>query len=292
MIRKILPVAAAVALLGACDSTEPRVPTALQVDQQAVNLLVGETVTVEAVLVDQHGRAYDIPPAGFEITWSSADPDVATVQNGEITGVGSGQTTVRAAAGTLPPAEIRVEVEGSLNIAGGTFDLPILTGEEVGDEVVTARIAFTYSGHRAGTFRVDNTFAVGDISANDSYGYTFANHEYNDQDFIAWQRRDDGLLDYIEFYVDGVITGTGAATVYLGFFLIGYDVAADTMEQFYLLEADPGMMNITTATDARLAGTFTLTMDADDLPTAGLAADGAAPDRIRPRPVRPRVPLR
>jgi hypothetical protein len=292
MIRKMLPLAAVITLLGACDTTDPRVPTAIQVDQQTVNVQVGETVTVEAFLVDQRGRAYDIPPAGFEITWSSDDPNVATVQNGDITGVGSGQTTVRAAAGTLPPAEIHVEVEGSLDIVGGTFDLPILTGEEDDDEVVTARMAFTYSGHRTGTFAVENTFAVGDMSANDSYGYSFANDEFNDQDFIAWQRRDDGLIDYIEFYVDGLVTETGAATVYLGFFLIGYDVVEDTEEQFYRLEADPGMMNITTATDTRLAGTFTLTMDAEDRPAPPVAADGAALDRDRPRQLRPRVPLR
>lgn len=290
MSRRVLFIAAAALLLGACDSTEPRVPTALQVDQQTVSLQVGETATVEAVVVDQNGRAYDAPPEGFAITWSTADANVATVEDGEITGVGTGQTTVSASAGSLPTAQVQVQVQGALEITGGTFDLPLLTGNEPDDEVVSAQIAFSYSGHRTGTFSVDNTFQVGDISANGSYAYTFHNPEFDDQDFIAWQRRDDGLLDYIEFYVDGGITQTGNSTVYLGFLLLGYDVVEDTAENFYVLEAEPGTVNVTSASDTHLAGTFTLSMDAEAL-GAQIAAD-AATTRDRTRQFRPRVPMR
>jgi hypothetical protein len=292
MIRKMLPAAVAVALLGACDSTEPRVPTALQVDQQTVSLEVGETVAVEAFVVDQHGRAFDIPPQGFAITWETANANVATVQDGEITGVGSGQTTVRARAGTLPAAEIQVTVESMM---------------------VSAQIGFSYAGHRTGTFSVNNTFRVSDISAGGSYAYTFHNMDYDDHDFIAWQRRPDGLLDYVEFYVDQPITQPGTYEVYLGIMLLGYNASTDAYEDFYLLEAQPGTINVTTATERRIVGTFALSLEEEetgqaldvtggtfDLPiltdesfagsgTAGAAAGSAASralDAPRPESVR------
>jgi hypothetical protein len=292
MIRKMLPIAAAAAMIVACgDSTEPRVPTSLQVDQSTLSLQVGETKTVEAFIVDQHGRAYDAPPEGFAITWATADGGVAIVQAGQVTGVGSGQTTITATAGSLPAVQIPVQVEGALDITGGTFDLPLLRGEDPDDAVVTAQIGFSYSGHRTGTFSVNNTFALGEISLNDSFAYTFFNAEFGDQDFVAWQRRDDGLIDYMEFYVQGAVTQAGTSQVYLGFLFIGYDVGADTAEAFYILDAEPGTITFTTATDTRLAGTFTLSMDAEALGLP-LAADTPAMTRDGLRELRPRVPRR
>jgi hypothetical protein len=243
MIRKILPVAAAVALLGACDSTEPRVPTALQVDQQTVSLEVGETVSVEAFVVDQHGRAYDVPPQGFAITWETANANVATVHDGEITGVGSGQTTVRARAGTLQAVEIQVTVESM---------------------TLTAQMGFSYAGHRTGTFTVNNTFRVSEISAGGSYAYTFHNLDYDDHDFVAWQRRPSGLLDYVEFYVDQPITETGTYEVYLGIILLGYNANTDAYEDLYILEEQPGTITVTAATERRVVGTFTLSLEEEE----------------------------
>lgn len=292
MIRRILPIGAAVALLAACEqSTEPRVPTELQVDRVSVSLQVGDTVTVEAFVVDQDGRAFDVPPAGFEVAWTSQDLSVATVENGLIRGIGTGQTTVRATAGTLTPANIDVQIQGNLAITGGTFDLPILFDDDPDELVVSAQIGFSYSGHRSGTFSVDETFAVGDISGDGSYAYTYYNSEFDDQDFIAWERRADGLLDYMEFYVDGAITSTGTSQVYLGFLLLGFDVEADTAENFYLLEAEPGTVTVTAVSEESLAGTFTLAMEIEDL-DAAVVATSPAEGRSHLRELRPRAPRR
>lgn len=286
-----LSLAAAVVVLGACgDSTEPRVPTAVEVDPAVVNLDVGETVAVTAVVVDQNGRAYDVPPDGFAVSWSSQNTDVATVQNGQITGVGVGQTVVRATAGALPPADIEVDVEGTINITG-SFNLPLLFEDDPDEMVVTAQVAFSYSGHRSGSLAVDNTFSLGEISSQDSYAFTFHNAEFDDQDFVAWQRRPDGLLDYMEFYVDGPITATGTATVYFGFILLGYDATEDTAHDFYLLEAIPGTVNITALTADGLAGTVDLSMDVEPL-SDGISADGPAATRSWPRQIRPRLQIR
>lgn len=285
MTRKTLAVLAGLVLLAACESTSPRVPASVQADRQSVTIPVGDTVRVQAVVLDQDGRAYDVPPDGFAITWSSSNAQVATVDgSGLITGVGAGQTTVLAQAGDLPPAQVQVQVEGTLNLTNGTFDLPRLFADDPDELVVTAQIGFSYSGHRAGSFAVSETFQVGDISVGGSYAYTFHNIEFDDQDFIAWQRRGDGRLDYMEFYVEGGITAPGTYAVYLGFILFGFDPVAETAEEFYLLEAQPGTVTVTAATEDNLVGTFSMTMDVEPLDAASVAASPAGvlstPNRV------------
>jgi hypothetical protein len=276
MIRKVVVAVAALALLGACgdsSTTEPRVPTSVQLDRQTFNLRVGDTVRVEAVILDQDGRAFDVTPEGFAISWSSNATSVATVDaTGLVTAVGTGQARIRATAGTLPPAEMVVDSEGRITLAGA-FDLPNVLDEDTGERVVTAYFDATYSGHRAGGLLVDGTFELGEAGGHGSYAYTFFNDEYNDQDFIAWERRADGRLDYMEFYVDGGVFDTGSYQPYLGFLFLGYDLDTEIAENLYILEVETGTLTVTAFDTDQVAGTFSLAMEAAAM---GAAADPSA----------------
>ena len=68
--------------------------TAITLDKTELQLLVGETGTL---------TAYPLPwtvPVG-EVTWSSSDETVATVENGVVTGVGNGYAEITVTNGTL-----------------------------------------------------------------------------------------------------------------------------------------------------------------------------------------------
>jgi len=282
-MRKYLALAAAVALLGACDSTDPRVPDAVQLPVESLNLLVGETTDLEAVIVDQRGRAYDAPPTGFEIVWTSSDQTVATVQDGAITGVGSGDATITAQAGTLTPAQVVVSVHGSLDVAG-SFDLPVIADDDPDEREVRAEISFTYEGHRSGSVELEETFVLDQLTNTDNFAYTFFNPEFEDQDFIVLQWRPDGTIDYMEFYVDGAVTETGSYTAYLGFLILGFDPESNTPDAEYVLDLHPGTVTVTAADEGQLAGTFSFTMEVDLVTAAAsVAGDGAAHSSPRPR---------
>lgn len=76
---------------------------AIGLGQTEVVLGIGETVAVSAAPQPENATA-------FAVAWTSADPDVATVdENGTITAVASGTTTVTAASGSVT-AECQVTV--------------------------------------------------------------------------------------------------------------------------------------------------------------------------------------
>lgn len=241
-IRYMSLAAAAAVVLAACgDSTEPRVPTSVAVDQQQVTLEEGESVVVVATVFDQDGRAYETPPEGFAITWSSSAPAIASVDLGEITGESMGSAVVTAQAGTLPPAEVQVTVES---------------------RTVTTQMGFAYSGHRSGSFSIEETFALAEIDWLGSWALTLRNLEFGDQDLMGQRRRGDGLLDFIWFWMEGHVTGTGTREAYGGFLLLGYDPNDETVEASY--EVITGPVTFTSVTNAQLAGTFTLSLEEDE----------------------------
>ncbi len=83
--------------------TANRLPS-ISVDIHEVSLNAGETATVTATVTNQLND--DTP-----VTWRTEDPAIATVEDGVITGVGGGTTTVKACLGNLTQ-EITVTVIG------------------------------------------------------------------------------------------------------------------------------------------------------------------------------------
>jgi hypothetical protein len=238
MIRKTLILLAAVAVVGACDSTEPRVPTAVEVNPTSLALESGDVVTATAVVLDQRGRAYDTPPQGFALTWTSTNQNVVTVNGGTITAVGSGQALVRVTAGSLPPAEIQVAVVA---------------------RTLTAQLGFSYSGAQTGTFSVQSTFTTDEIGLG-NWAVTFYAVDDGEPftDAMAERVRTDGLVDFVWFWVEGHINtpGTRAAGALL---FTGWDLDLDTVQNQY--RATAGTAVHTSVTSSRMAGTFVFTME-------------------------------
>jgi uncharacterized protein YjdB len=112
LVPAVLLSAAGLSLLASCDSTEPMVPTTLQLSQTSAALQYGQTVTVRATILDQKGAPIDPPPEGLSITWNSANQGIASVDAGTILGTGAGNTTVTARAGGLQ-AQVQVTVSNA-----------------------------------------------------------------------------------------------------------------------------------------------------------------------------------
>jgi hypothetical protein len=271
MNRLKLIAAATVAVLVACDSTEPRVPTSLEVDRQSVTLEVDETVVVQATVLDQHGRALDPAPQGLEVTWTSTRPDIAAVTNGEIRGVSPGTATIRATAGTLPAAEIAVTVEpGRLTISAGAFNVPFITqaeweGNATSGRNVTSQLSFSYQGHRTGTVAISATFMTDAIPWDGNWAVTRYDAEWDDQDILAQRRRTDGLYDFLWFWVDGRVTAPGTRPADSGIFFVGYNADTDAVDAVYIVTG--GSVSFTSASATQLVGTFSL--DLETLPPNG-----------------------
>jgi uncharacterized protein YjdB len=84
-----------------------QIQTSLQVTPHLLEVDIGGTGTLTAVAADANG--YAIP--NVPVIWTSDATAVATVQDGLVTGVDSGTTTVRAAAnGFSDAAEVRVPI--------------------------------------------------------------------------------------------------------------------------------------------------------------------------------------
>jgi hypothetical protein len=241
--------AAAALLLTACgDGTGPRVPSAVEVEPQTVAMETSDTVTVQAVLVDQAGRPYATLPPGYEITWSSSAPLVADVENGLIQALRPGQAIITARAGELDPAPIQVTVS---------------------PRTVSTQAAFAYDGFQTGTFDVDATFRLDQLNWDGDWALSWVTVEDGTtyQDFQAQQVRSDGKVDWFWFWTVGEVDATGAWTIDGGYFVTGFDLGDESVEAVY---AGSGTVNITTVGDRRLGGTFAMELvelDRDDQPT-------------------------
>lgn len=237
MTKHAAAAAAFLLVLTACgESTEPRVPTAVQLDRQTATLEFGDTLRLQATIVDQAGRAYDVPPEGFDISWSSSTPGVVSVSNtGLLTAGGYGQATITAEAGTLPSVQAQVEVEPRL---------------------LDMQLSFTYTGTLDGSFQIDETERITDIDWFGNWTFTEYNVEWDDQDILAQRLRADGLYDILYFWVDGAVTTPGTLDASDGIFVVGFDNDMETEEGFY--QVTSGSVTFQAVDDRTMVGTFAL----------------------------------
>jgi hypothetical protein len=247
MIRIILTVVVATAVLAACgDGTGPRVPTDVEVDPQTISMETSDTVRVQAVVVDQSGRAYTQIPTGYQITWSTSAPLVAEVEDGLIRALRPGQAIITAQAGALNPVEIQVMVTS---------------------RTVETELSFSYGGFQTGTFDVDATFRLEQVDWDGDWALSWVTDEEDEgvmvryHDFYAQQARSDGTVDWIFFWTVGEVTEAGIWEIDGGYFTTGQDLFDDSYEEVYF---GRGTLNITAVGDRRLTGAFAMDMVALD----------------------------
>ena len=153
-MRRLFPLAAA-AFIGATllscggsgDSTAPPVLTTLSVSFPTGTVQIGQTAVASVAGLDQHGASIFVGT----ISWSTADPAVATVDaNGLVRGLGPGQTQVIANAGgkqaqTLvtvipaPVASVTVAPPSATLVVGANQQLTPTTLDGSGN-VLTGRV--------------------------------------------------------------------------------------------------------------------------------------------------------
>ena len=95
--------------------------------------VTGITLNREDFTMSAAGETWDLKPtvtpagATGEITWTSSDEKVATVENGVVTAVGGGNCTVTATSGTATATCI-VRVKGAAASSGGSTTTPSTGG--------------------------------------------------------------------------------------------------------------------------------------------------------------------
>ena len=95
--------------------------------------VTGITLNREDFTMSAAGETWDLKPtvtpagATGEITWTSSDESVATVENGVVTAVGGGNCTVTATSGTATATCI-VRVKGAAASSGGSTTTPSTGG--------------------------------------------------------------------------------------------------------------------------------------------------------------------
>ncbi len=89
--------------------------TSIALDQTTATVEAGSTVTLTASALPEGA---DLP----EIEWTSSDGTVATVADGEVTGVNAGTTTITATAAGMTPVTCTVTVVPKNLITNGNFE--------------------------------------------------------------------------------------------------------------------------------------------------------------------------
>jgi hypothetical protein len=235
MIRTILTVVVATAVLAACgDGTGPRIPTDVEVDPQTISMETSDTVRVQAVVVDQSGRAYTQIPTGYQISWSTSEPLVAEVEDGLIRALRPGQAIITARAGDLPPAQVQVTVT---------------------PRTVSAALSFSYSGHQNGTFAIATDFQLDQIDWYGDWAFNFFDYNEDEQNFWAQRERMDGKVDWLVIFVSGM--AEPGAHLGDGLFFYGFDVDTEVSDAVYYGEAT---VTFTGVTERRVVGTFSMDM--------------------------------
>jgi hypothetical protein len=215
MPKSPLVLTAAALLLTACgDSTEPRIPAALELEHEAVEVEVNDSTLVNVVVLDQFGREFVAPPSGFQIDWHVQDPAVARVTDGYIVGLRTGSTTVAASAAGITPVEVGVDVVPTQ---------------------FTGQLSFDYAGHASGSFEVSSDFSLDPERGPTTGEWVVAFHDpdFGSHDVLAVRTREDGSVDLAWFWVTGEVTAAGTHDVDSGVLVLGFVEALNAAEGSY-----------------------------------------------------------
>ncbi len=136
-----------------------RLPTAMQILPAAPTLLAGRTAQLSGRIVDQHGKAL----AGYPITWSVSDAEVASVTAyGMITGIapgaasiiatsGSFRKTVRAIVSGVAISDFKVSPSSVTLVRGGSLELHTSSADAAGNPLADRIVAWSSSNPAVAT---------------------------------------------------------------------------------------------------------------------------------------------
>lgn len=152
--------------------TQIRIPVAsVQVAPQDPELEVGQTLTFEATTRGPGGETL----AGRNVSWSSTDPSVATINasTGRVTAVARGTTTIRATSEGVSgstiltvvevPASVTIEPGNAILAVGGTVQLSAVVRNASGQEL--SGVGVSWSSDNTGVAQVDGAGLVTGVAA-------------------------------------------------------------------------------------------------------------------------------
>lgn len=155
--------------------------TGITLSPQALALNAGDTATVTAALTPEGSTD--------TVTWSVADPSVATVDaNGVVTGVAAGSTTLTARANDTVSASVSITVSGSAEPS--TDPYVYFEYADGSTQQMAANGSFTLCSLDQGYFRVGNTDASAwweNEEVIDAGNGSVAYHWYVNRETGAWQ---------------------------------------------------------------------------------------------------------
>jgi hypothetical protein len=188
LLRGCASASALLILLHGCgggDSTGPNPPASITLEPASVSFTtIGQTQQLTPTVSDQNGTS--LPNAA--VTWSSSDPNVATVSStGLVTARGFGSAEVTARAGSASaaaqvsvvqtPTELRkISGDGQIGIAGQPLPSPLVvevvaaggapvSGAVVSFEVTQGGGSVTTSSATTGADgRASTTYAIGSVA--------------------------------------------------------------------------------------------------------------------------------
>lgn len=157
MFRKLLGVLTVGALVVACPSDDPPVPTTVNVTPGNVDFdAVGATQQLSATVLDQDGD----PIADANVSWSSGDQQIAGVDNtGLVMSAGNGTTQITAGAGdasgqaTVNVAQVPTDAaaasgDAQSGLANSQLAAPLVVGvlDRLGNTVPDVPVTFSITG--------------------------------------------------------------------------------------------------------------------------------------------------
>lgn len=235
-----LPVAIlALVLVGCSDSTEPLVPTAMELDETALSLTVRESATVEARILDQNGTELMEIPEEYEIEWSVSDGRVIDIDGDTFIATAPGTATLTAEAGDLEAMEVDVTVA---------------------PRELSAALSFDYEGDRSGTFELSSTFEMDTGQLPFDWAATlYRPAPLVGQDVLAQRVREEGLNDIFTFWVDQGEPISSTGTFEMSGAYVGFDWDGQPPPEY--AQFVDGTLVVTSVTEERMEGTFEATLE-------------------------------
>ncbi len=118
---------------------QPAVLTTITVTPVTIEVTAGQTATLTANALDQNSQ-----PIPVTLTWISAEPSIATVLYGEVTGVTSGTTTITASSGVVSgQATVTVNSVPTMVVTRSLDKTSIKTTDKIGVTVSGTGADFT-----------------------------------------------------------------------------------------------------------------------------------------------------
>lgn len=120
--------------------------TKVELSQSALTLDVGESETLTATITPENAT-------NKNVTWSSDNQNVATVENGKVTAVGAGSATIKATVdGKSAECSVTVNAAAAVPVESVSLNKTELTLTEGGGETLTATITPTDAANQKVTW--------------------------------------------------------------------------------------------------------------------------------------------